>query len=128
MHYLYRSVLSFIFLPTEVTVTTSRIFLWGIVVPYCKSFQQQTRSNIFGSKIPGQQRMAPPPVSRRDLLQLYKQLLRSCQTYPSKNRTGIYQAIREEWRDHKDQKDETKLHRQISVAYKGLSQLRQFGM
>ena len=72
--------------------------------------------------------MPPPPVTRGALLQLYKQLLRSCQTYPSKNRTGIYQAIREEWRDHKDQKDEAKLNRQITVAYKGLSQLRQFGM
>ena len=72
--------------------------------------------------------MPPPPVTRQALLQLYKQLLRSCQTYPSKNRAGIYQAIREEWRDHKDQKDEAKLNRQITVAYKGLSQLRQFGM
>ena len=69
----------------------------------------------------------PPPVTREALLQLYKQLLRSCQTYPSKNRAGIYQAIREEWRDHKNQTDETKLNRQITVAYKGLSQLRQFG-
>lgn len=71
--------------------------------------------------------MPPPPVSREALLQLYKQLLRSCQTYPSKNRAGMYQAIREEWRDHKDQADETKLNQQITIAYKGLSQLRQFG-
>ena len=40
----------------------------------------------------------------------------------------MYQAIREEWRDHKDQKDGNKLNRQITLAYKGLSQLRQFGM
>mmetsp|Transcript_15225 Transcript_15225/g.28904 ORF Transcript_15225/g.28904 Transcript_15225/m.28904 type:complete len:109 (-) Transcript_15225:31-357(-) len=70
--------------------------------------------------------MGPPPVAREALLQLYKQLLRSCQTYPSKNRAGIYQAIREEWRDHRDQRDETKLNRQITIAYKGLSQLRQY--
>ena len=69
----------------------------------------------------------PPPVAREALLQLYKQLLRSSQTFPSKNRAGIYQAIREEWREHKDQEDETKLNRQITIAYKGLSQLRQFG-
>jgi hypothetical protein len=74
--------------------------------------------------------MPPPPVTREALLQLYKQLLRSCQTYPSKNRWGIYQAIREEWRDHKNLhqiNDEKKLNQQITIAYKGLSQLRQFG-
>ena len=77
------------------------------------------------SKIP--LNMPPPPVTREALLTLYKQLLRSAQTYPSKKRAGIYQAIREEWRDHKDQQDEEKVNMQISMAYKGLSQLRQFG-
>lgn len=71
--------------------------------------------------------MPPPPVTREALLTLYKQLLRSAQTYPSKKRAGIYQAIREEWRDHKDLQDEVKVNMQISMAYKGLSQLRQFG-
>ena len=32
------------------------------------------------------------------LLHLYKQLLRSCAKYPSKNRWGIYESIREEFR------------------------------
>lgn len=70
--------------------------------------------------------MGPPPVSREALLQLYKQLLRSCQTYPSKKRAEIYQAIREEWRHNKSLQDQSQLTRQINVAYKGLSQLRQF--
>lgn len=73
-------------------------------------------------------KMGPPPVAKEALLQLYKQLLRSAQTYPSKNRLGIYQAIREEWRDHKEQADEAKLNKQITIAYKGLSQLRQFDL
>jgi hypothetical protein len=36
--------------------------------------------------------------SKKELLNLYKKLLRSCATYPSKNRWGIYEAIREEFR------------------------------
>jgi len=64
--------------------------------------------------------------SRKDLLSLYRKLLRSAATYPSKNRDGIYQAIREEWRDHVKQQDAEKIRKQIAVAYKGLEQLRQF--
>lgn len=63
--------------------------------------------------------------SREALLSLYKNLLRSAETFPSKNRARIYQSIREEWKDSKELEGE-KLERQIAVAYKGLSQLRQF--
>lgn len=66
------------------------------------------------------------PVARESLLKLYKQILRACETYPSRNRKGIYQAIREEWRDNRSLADPKKLDQQISVAYKGLQQLRQF--
>jgi hypothetical protein len=59
------------------------------------------------------------------LLKLYKQLLRSAETYPSKNRAGIYRSIREDWRDNKSLQGE-KLQRQLDIAFKGLSQLRQF--
>jgi len=41
-------------------------------------------------------------------------------------RTSIYQAIREEWREHVETIDEKRLQQQISIAYKGLSQLGQF--
>lgn len=61
------------------------------------------------------------------LLHLYKRLLRSSATYPSKNRWGIYQSIREEFREsvHLDPSDpETK--KKIQVAYKGLEQLRMY--
>lgn len=64
--------------------------------------------------------------SRKDLLNLYKKLLRSAATYPSKNRQGIYQAIREEWRDNASLQDAEKIRTEISLAYKGLEQLRQF--
>mmetsp|Transcript_10792 Transcript_10792/g.13656 ORF Transcript_10792/g.13656 Transcript_10792/m.13656 type:complete len:101 (+) Transcript_10792:119-421(+) len=61
------------------------------------------------------------------LLHLYKRLLRSSASYPSKNRWGIYESIREEFREniHLDpNEDVTK--KKIAVAYKGLSQLRMY--
>lgn len=64
--------------------------------------------------------------SRKGLLQLYKKLLRSAATFPSKNRDRIYQAIREEWRINKSLEPGEKLNKELAVAYKGLSQLRQF--
>jgi len=64
--------------------------------------------------------------SRHDLLVLYKKLLRSAATFPSRNRTGIYEAIRQEWRDNASCQDADKLRQEIARAYKGLEQLRQF--
>lgn len=64
--------------------------------------------------------------SRQELLVLYKRILRSASTYPSIKRASIYQAIREEWRAHVHTTDPEILRRQLSIAYKGLSQLQQF--
>jgi hypothetical protein len=67
--------------------------------------------------------------SRIELLMLYRRLLRAASTYPSKKRTSIYQAIREEWRDDAQlnpMEQNEKIQERITVAYKGLSQLRQF--
>jgi len=64
-------------------------------------------------------------TSRKALLQVYRQLLRSAETYPSSNRKRIYQAIREEWRENASMKPE-EAQVKVSLAYKGLSQLRQF--
>lgn len=66
--------------------------------------------------------------SRRGLLQLYKKLLRSCETYPSSNRIRIYNSIRIEWKEHQDTSDPQRIQRQLAVAYKGLSQLQQFNV
>jgi len=62
-------------------------------------------------------------------LWLYRRLLRSAATYPSKNRMGIYQSIREEFRDNVplDPSDE-KTREKVAIAYKGLSQLKQFDL
>lgn len=66
-------------------------------------------------------------ATRSDVLMLYRRLLRACESYPSKNKTKIYQSIREDFRDNVglDQTSE-KAKQQIHVAYKGLSQLHQF--
>lgn len=63
--------------------------------------------------------------SRQALLQVYRQLLRGAETYPSSNRSRIYQAIREEWRENKSLSEED-AEVKVAIAYKGLSQLRQF--
>ncbi|KAG7373717.1 complex 1 LYR family protein [Nitzschia inconspicua] len=65
-------------------------------------------------------------VTKSDLLHLYKRLLRACETYPSKNRNGIYQSIREEFRENVSLTGETARQQQIQLAYKGLSQLHQY--
>ena len=64
--------------------------------------------------------------TRFDLLMLYRRLLRSAATYPSKKRKSIYEAIRLEWRDDAKLTDETRIQQRIQVAYKGLTQLKQF--
>ena len=66
-------------------------------------------------------------VTRRDLLNLYRRLLRSCETYPSKNRGRIYQSIREDFRENKNLEPGTdQTRKQIHVGFKGLEQLHQF--
>ena len=63
---------------------------------------------------------------RKSLLQLYKKILRSAQTYPSIKQPQIYQSIREEWRENKNLEDQVQLQKQVAIAYDGLEQLRQF--
>lgn len=63
----------------------------------------------------------------KELLHLYKKLLRSCATYPSKNRGGIYDAIRQEFRENAQLNPEDPVtQKKISVAIKGLSQLQMY--
>lgn len=63
----------------------------------------------------------------KDLLHLYKKLLRSAAKYPSKNRWGIYQAIREEFRESVNLDPKAaNTQKKIQVAFKGLSQLNQY--
>uniref|UniRef100_A0A6S9GUG5 Complex 1 LYR protein domain-containing protein n=1 Tax=Ditylum brightwellii TaxID=49249 RepID=A0A6S9GUG5_9STRA len=69
----------------------------------------------------------PAHEGGKALLFLYRRLLRSCATYPSKNRLGIYEAIREEFRENVSLDPEAyETKQKIAVAYKGLTQLRMY--
>uniref|UniRef100_A0A7S2ED80 Complex 1 LYR protein domain-containing protein n=1 Tax=Trieres chinensis TaxID=1514140 RepID=A0A7S2ED80_TRICV len=71
--------------------------------------------------------MASPQAGGRELLHLYRRILRSCATYPSKNRRGIYEAIREEFRECAPMDPEsTECKIKVQSAYKGLQQLRMY--
>ena len=71
--------------------------------------------------------MACSSQKSRELVHLYRRLLRSCATYPSKNRWGIYKAIQEEFRDNKTMNpNDVKTKQQVQVAYKGLTQLQMY--
>ena len=75
----------------------------------------------------GTQETMSSNVTRKELLSLYRQLLRSYETYPSKNRGRIYQSIREDFRENKSlDPGSDKSRKQIHVAFKGLEQLHQF--
>mmetsp|Transcript_36240 Transcript_36240/g.51268 ORF Transcript_36240/g.51268 Transcript_36240/m.51268 type:complete len:103 (-) Transcript_36240:131-439(-) len=68
-----------------------------------------------------------PHPGSRELIHLYRRLLRSAATYPSKNQQGIYQAIQEEFRENKGLvPEEEGTIKKVAIAYKGLEQLRQF--
>eukprot|EP00978_Attheya_sp_CCMP212_P025723 scaffold83272_cov55-Attheya_sp.AAC.5 len=63
----------------------------------------------------------------RAMLHLYRKLLRSSSTYPSKNRWGIYKAIQEDFRENVSLDPEAAdTQRKITLAYKGLEQLRMY--
>mmetsp|Transcript_46513 Transcript_46513/g.68757 ORF Transcript_46513/g.68757 Transcript_46513/m.68757 type:complete len:84 (+) Transcript_46513:90-341(+) len=66
-------------------------------------------------------------VGRRELLSLYKRLLRSASTYPSKNREGIYTSIRDEFRENACMSSGSpEAQKKIDYAHEGLIQLRRF--
>ena len=61
------------------------------------------------------------------MLWLYRRLLRSAATYPSKNRTRIFESIRKEFRENLglDPSDKA-TEKKVELAYQGLAQLSQF--
>jgi hypothetical protein len=91
-------------------------------------------------------------AAKKDLLNVYRKLLRACETYPSKNRAKIYrksfslnwnkyplsfieltttstfsESIREDFRENVDMDPNSPAgNKQIHIAYKGLGQLHQF--
>mmetsp|Transcript_7621 Transcript_7621/g.9405 ORF Transcript_7621/g.9405 Transcript_7621/m.9405 type:complete len:107 (+) Transcript_7621:222-542(+) len=76
--------------------------------------------------------MSPPATAAtimkaRDLLSLYRKILRGAQTYPSINRQRIYESIRVEFRENAALDPSCpKTQNKIRTAIKGLDQLHQF--
>mmetsp|Transcript_16536 Transcript_16536/g.19060 ORF Transcript_16536/g.19060 Transcript_16536/m.19060 type:complete len:104 (-) Transcript_16536:99-410(-) len=68
-----------------------------------------------------------PGSEATKLLMVYRRLLRLAAVYPSRNRMGIYDSIRVEFRENAKMdpsQDETKT--KVSLALQGLTQLGQF--
>eukprot|EP00566_Odontella_aurita_P034868 CAMPEP_0113565672 /NCGR_PEP_ID=MMETSP0015_2-20120614/22310_1 /TAXON_ID=2838 /ORGANISM="Odontella" /LENGTH=78 /DNA_ID=CAMNT_0000467901 /DNA_START=113 /DNA_END=346 /DNA_ORIENTATION=- /assembly_acc=CAM_ASM_000160 len=71
--------------------------------------------------------MSIAPESGKALLSLYRRVLRSCATYPSKNRWRIYESIREEFRENSGlDPDLPETREKIKLAHQGLGQLRMY--
>ena len=92
----------------------------------CSSFQLATPPPQAETVVP-MSAVAASSEGSRALLALYKRLLRSCATYPSKNRWGIYESIREEFRENMAlDPNDPQTREKIGIAYKGLEQLRMY--
>lgn len=62
----------------------------------------------------------------KPLLSLYKQILGSAKTFPSKNRIRIISEIREEFRRNSVETDQQKIDTAVGIARKGLMQLQMY--
>jgi hypothetical protein len=63
------------------------------------------------------------PATRLKVLVLYKQILKACKTFPSKNKLRLLKEIRDDFRINRNLKNETEVGIAIERATKGLSQL-----
>lgn len=57
---------------------------------------------------------------------LYRNLIKYAKLYPSSNRDKMVIAIKEEFRDHRNETDEKKLERYLSEAEGGLQRLQSY--
>jgi hypothetical protein len=77
-----------------------------------------------GAAAPGVAKLAL--LSRASLLTLYKQILRSAETFPSSKRRGIIRDIKLDWRDGARLTDEATTHAAHTRAVDGLKMLQQY--
>jgi len=62
-------------------------------------------------------------ATRLQVLVLYKQILRACKTFPSKNKLRLFKEIKDDFRKNRNMTNETEVGIAIEKATKGLSQL-----
>jgi hypothetical protein len=65
-------------------------------------------------------------LSHAEKLIYYKKILRSAQSFPSKNRAGIVREIKAEFRAKKSLTNEQEINKAWDVAMRGLQQLSMY--
>ncbi|CEO95723.1 Complex 1 LYR protein domain-containing protein [Plasmodiophora brassicae] len=65
-------------------------------------------------------------ASRREVLQLYRQILRKAQRFPSVGRDRLVQSIKDEFHENKNEADPTRLKNQLATARDGLDKLNMY--
>lgn len=63
---------------------------------------------------------------KRDIISLYREILKHAQVFPSKNRLRIMNEIKLEFRRNKSMTNQNEIDIELSKATKGLSQLSQY--
>lgn len=64
-----------------------------------------------------------PPLQ---ILRLYRRLLKNAKQFPSIKRDTLYEDIRAEFRDHKNETDPKKLAQCVDAAVRGVKQMEQY--
>jgi len=65
-------------------------------------------------------------LSKQGILVLYRNLLKNIKYYPSVKREGMKQAIREEFRAYKNEKNPRRIEMKIGEAQGGLERLKSY--
>ena len=70
--------------------------------------------------------MSSNRIPKKNVIILYRQIIRSAKVFPSKNRGRILTSIRDDFKINKNLEDGEKLTEALSIAVKGLSQLNMY--
>ena len=65
-------------------------------------------------------------MARQEVLRLYRQLLKFGRVYPSKNRQGLLQEIKNEFKEGKGISSHEEIKKRIATAKDGVAQMRVF--
>jgi hypothetical protein len=64
--------------------------------------------------------------SKLEVLNLYKQLLRKAQYFPSMNKAGIVQSIKDDFRSYREESNSKRLTEQFEMAKGGMKRLDEY--
>lgn len=70
--------------------------------------------------------MSANRIPKKNVITLYRQIIRSAKVFPSKNRARILASIRDDFKINKNLEDGEKLTEALGIAVKGLSQLNMY--